>query len=103
MLNVKPIRLVLFAVSFLGLIRFSAAQDVQEPKPQRQGQFYFSWGYNRDWYTKSNIHVMYNNPQTKQQCDFMLFNAVAKDKPDMDRYWQPERLTIPQYDLTAGY
>lgn len=33
----------------------------------------------------------------------MLYNAKANDKPDMWRWWYVDRLTIPQYDLTAGY
>ncbi len=100
--NVKLTKLLLLAVSFLGLIRFSTAQDLTPQKPKRKAQFYFSWGYNRDWYSKSNIHVIYHNAQNTEQLNVMLYDAKAKDKPDMDRYWQPERLTIPQYDLKAG-
>src|SRR5258708_25016299 len=33
----------------------------------------------------------------------MLYNAKAHDKPDMVKYWQVDRLTIPQYDMTVGY
>jgi hypothetical protein len=95
--------LFLFTASYLGLIGHSVAQDSTEPKPRKSGEFYFQWGYNRDWYSKSDIHVYGYDPRSKTNYDFMLFNATAKDKPDMDRYWQIPRLTIPQYDMNAGY
>ncbi len=94
---------LLIAVSFPGLIRFSVAQDLSEQKSRNQGQFYFSWGYNRDWYSKSDIHVYGHDPRSNTNYDFTLYNAKASDKPDMWRWWYIDRLTIPQYDLTAGY
>src|SRR5579871_5344374 len=93
---------LIFTVSFLGLIS-AVAQDVNESTPKKQGEFYFQWGYNRDWYSTSNIHVVYHNAQNTEQCDFMLIHAKANDKPDMDHYWYFDRLTIPQYDMNAGY
>jgi len=90
-------------VSFHGLIGFSVAQDLNEPAPKKRGEFYFTWGYNRDWYSRSDIHVVYRNAQNTESCDFKLFDAKANDKPDMDRFWNFNRLTIPQYDMTAGY
>ena len=90
-------------MSYLGLIRFSVAQDVTDVKPRKQGEFYFSWGYNRDWYTKSDIHVYRHDADPAKSYDFMLYNATAHDKPDMLKYWQVDRLTIPQYDMTVGY
>jgi hypothetical protein len=85
------------------LIRLSVAQDSTEPKPRKPGEFYFSWGYNRDWYSKSDIHIYRHDADPAKSYDFWLHGAKAHDKPDMDRYWDPGRLTIPQYDLTAGY
>jgi len=95
--------LILFTASFLGLIRLSVAQDLIEPKPRKQGEFYFSWGYNRDWYSKSDIHIFRHDADPAKSYDFMLYDAKAHDKPDMWKWWYLERLTIPQYDMTAGY
>ncbi len=95
--------LLLFTASFLGLIRFSAAQDATEQKPKRLGEFYFQWGYNRDWYSKSDIHVYRHDADPTKSYDFMLYDATAHDKPDMTKYWHLDRMTIPQYDLTVGY
>ena len=33
-------------------------------KTERKGEFYFSWGYNKDYYTNSNIYV--NQPALKK-------------------------------------
>lgn len=90
-------------MSFLGLIGLSVAQDVTEPKPRKSGEFYFSWGYNRDWYSKSDIHVYRHDADPAKSYDFWLYDAKAHDKPDMEKYWHPDRLTIPQYDMTVGY
>ena len=100
--------LLLSAVSFLGLIGTAAAQDInvlpkEEKKPHKRGQVYFQWGYNRDWYSRSTIHVYRNDANPANSYDFTLYNAKAHDKPDMWRWWQPERLTIPQYDMYGGY
>ena len=95
--------LLLFTASFLGLIGLSVAQDSTEPKPRKPGEFYFQWGYNRDWYSKSDIHIYRHDADPTKSYDFWLYNAKAHDKPDMEKYWQPDRLTIPQYDMSAGY
>ncbi len=95
--------LLLLTVSFLGLIRSALAQDIIIPKPKKVGELYFQWGYNRDWYSKSNIHVYRHDADPNNSYDFMLFDAVAHDKPDMKQYWHVDRLTIPQYDFTGGY
>ncbi len=90
-------------MSFLWLVRLSVAQDITEPKPKKVGEFYFSWGYNRDWYSKSDIHIYRHDADPTKSYDFMLFDAVAHDKPDMTKYWHLDRMTIPQYDFTVGY
>jgi hypothetical protein len=77
------------------------AQDITAPK--KRGQFYFSWGYNRDWYSTSTIHFVNNNPEAAKNYDFTLYDATAHDKPDMEEYWDLGKLTIPQYDFTIGY
>jgi len=82
-------------------LEIAVAQDSVVIKiPKKRGEIYFSWGYNRDWYTESTIHFV--NTKTDNY-DFTFYNAKAHDKPDMDRYWQPDRLTIPQYDMNFGY
>ncbi len=64
------------------------------------GSVYVNWSYNRDWYTKSDIR--FRNSKSDDY-DFTFHNAVAHDHPSMSDFWKPTNLTVPQYDLTAGY
>ena len=89
--------LLLLSFSFFNI----KAQE--EIVPKKRGQFYFTWGYNRDWYSSSTIHFYNTNPDPAKSYDFTLYDAKAHDKPDMENYWKPDRLTIPQYDMTIGY
>lgn len=71
------------------------------PKQRKiHGTFYVYWGYNRDWYSKSTISF---KNTTTDNYDFTLHNAHASDKPDMENYYKLDQLTIPQYNLHAGY
>jgi hypothetical protein len=68
----------------------------------KKGQAYLSWGYNKEWYTMSDIHV-------KQQSlgnDYTFQAVLGKDKPGWMRdqhnvFQQP--ITIPQYNYRLGY
>lgn len=65
-----------------------------------QGTFYFYWGYNRSAYTKSNLNFVGEN------YDFTLKNAKASDNPypiDLSVYLNPKKITIPQFNIRAGY
>lgn len=60
---------------------------------------YIQWGYNTEWYTKSNIHFRLSNGS-----DFVLHNAKAHDKPDFDAiYKKPFEISIPQYNYRIGF
>lgn len=60
---------------------------------------YIQWGYNTEWYTKSNIHFRMANGD-----NFKLHKAVAHDKPDMDAIWEkPGDISIPQYNYRLGF
>ncbi|MFD2938031.1 hypothetical protein [Spirosoma flavum] len=64
------------------------------------GSFYFTWGYNRDWYTKSTIHF---RNTTTDNYDFTFVNAKAHDRPDLQDFYKITSLTVPQYNLNVGY
>ena len=78
----------------------SAPQAITLPKPKHRGSLYLNWSYNRDWYTKSDIRFKNNK---SDDYDFTFYNARAHDHPSMSDFWKPDNLTVPQYDLTAGY
>ncbi len=60
---------------------------------------YFQWGYNTEWYTKSNIHFTMPNGT-----NFILHNASAHDSPDLDAILKkPGDISIPQYNYRIGF
>jgi len=65
-----------------------------------KGTFYFSWGYNRAWYSKSDIH--FKNSKSDNY-DFTLYKLTAQDrKSDYQDFWTKD-LSIPQYVYRFGY
>jgi hypothetical protein len=63
------------------------------------GNFYLTWGYHNDNYTRSNLH--FKDHQTDNY-NFTLERAKAKDQPDMHDFFHTP-LTVPQYSLNVGY
>jgi hypothetical protein len=60
---------------------------------------YLQWGYNTEWYTKSNIKFNLSNGD-----NFTLIKARAKDKPDLEAiYKSPKNISIPQYNYRLGF
>lgn len=60
---------------------------------------YIQWGYNTEWYTKSNIHITMPNGT-----NFTLHNAKALNRPDLDAiYKEPLDVSIPQYNYRIGF
>jgi len=58
------------------------------------------WGWNRAWYSDSDIHFSGDN------YDFTLDNVIAKDRQtkfDLAIYFHPKWITIPQTNFRLGY
>lgn len=68
-------------------------------KSLKKKHFYFTWGYNRSWYNKSDIHF------TGPGYDFTLYDVVAKDRPTPFgiRYIDPAWISTPQFNFRVGY
>jgi hypothetical protein len=65
-----------------------------------KGNFFFYWGYNRAYYSYSNIHFRGTG------YDFTLRHVKAKDRPSKigaTPYLKIEQITIPQYNYRLGY
>ena len=78
------------------ILLFAKTSDAQKLKITGM---YFQWGYNTEWYTKSNLHFKLNNGS-----DFTLHNVKASDKPDMEGiYESPLDISIPQYNYRIGF
>lgn len=67
--------------------------------PEGKGSFYAYWGYNKDYFSKSDIHF---SDQGSGQYDFTIYNAKATDRPDINKIFKVD-LTIPQYNYGIGY
>lgn len=60
---------------------------------------YVQWGYNIEWYTRSDIHFKMGNGN-----NFTLHDAKAKDKPDFHSIIKnPLEVSLPQYNYRIGF
>jgi hypothetical protein len=64
-----------------------------------KGTFYFAFGYNLDWFTKSTIHF---KDFTTDNYNFTLYSVKAVDRPAIAYIFQ-EDITLPQYSYRIGY
>lgn len=91
----KSSALYFFFVFLLPRTAFSQTKE----KNQRKGEFYFSWGYNTEWYTNSTIHI--SQPSLKNEYSFE--SIEAHDHRGWDEGLLEKQLTIPQYNYRVGY
>jgi hypothetical protein len=84
------------------LFQSKAAKLNPPPRPKnwRKHELYFSWGYNKEWYTRSNVSVS----QPSLGNSFTFKSAIGVDHPG----WENEQfftkaLSIPQYNYRLGY
>lgn len=80
----------------ISIATFSAS--AQRSKKERKKEFYFSWGYNKEWYTKSRIKI--DQPSLGNHYSFI--NIKGHDHPGWDHGLFREELTIPQYNYRIG-
>lgn len=72
--------------------------NAQQKKQQRKKEFYFSWGYNKEWYTNSTVKI--NQPSLNNKYSFI--NIKGHDHPGWDEGIFNLPLTIPQYNYRIG-
>ncbi len=90
--------LVLFSV-FIAQVSLSQNTDLN-PNRTKKGSLYFYWGWNQDWFSKSDLHF------SGADYDFTLKDVVAADRQSdfsIDAYLNPTVMTIPQYNFRIGY
>lgn len=93
---------IIYGSLFLSLN--AKSQEVSECKcgsvfKSGKGSFYLTWGYNLDWYGRSNLHFKGND---FGGYDFTLYHAKAHDNPGLAHIFDSD-LSIPQYVYRAGY
>ncbi|MBS1773038.1 MAG: hypothetical protein JST82_09255 [Bacteroidetes bacterium] len=91
----------IIAFFFLSLLftQQSFAQPGNKTK-KRKHTIYGSWGYNKEWYTRSTIHV--SQPELNNH--YSLRHVTASDRPG----WNTtsifkQNISIPQYNYRLGY
>ena len=92
----KLIVILLLAISSNGYCQTIAKLPYQINK----GSFYAYWGWNRGYYSRSDIHF------TGDSYDFTLKDVLANDRPSdvtSDNYLNPMNLTIAQTQFRLGY
>ncbi len=75
------------------------ASNLIAQKTERKGEFYFSWGYNKEWYTNSNIKIS----QPSLGNAYTLKNTKLTDHPGWDEGLLSTPLSVPQYNYRFGY
>lgn len=76
------------------------AQTVEKPfQPGKKGELYLSWGYNKEWYTASTIHVS----QPSLGNNYKFVKVYAADKPGWNEGIFNKAISIPQYNYRVGY
>lgn len=88
---------VLFTTAFLLQSLLTEAQTKKHK--EHKGEFYFSWGYNKEWYTHSNVHVM----QPSLGNDYKFEHISGHDHIGWDRGLLSIPLSIPQYNYRIGF
>jgi hypothetical protein len=91
-----------FIIFFFGLFTALPAftqSDTTTVHQEKWHRFYFYWGYNREWFSKSTIH--FNGPNY----DFTVYGLQAKDRPTKLGwvYFHPGFFSIPQYNYRVGF
>ncbi len=79
----------------------SAGQTInraEEPE-KHSGTLYFAWGYNSDWFSKSDLHF---EDHSTGNYDFTLYDVKAEDRPNLSHLFDRD-ISIPQYSYRLGY
>ena len=87
---------------FILMMAFASIEfndSAQEKKKERKGEFYFSWGYNKEWYTRSSVRVM----QPGLGNDYKFVGIEGHDHPGWNEGLFHIALSIPQYNYRIGY
>lgn len=79
------------------------SQDIATPSLSKdkkaKGSFYFAWGYNKDWFSRSDIHF---HGSSSDNYEFTLHDVTSKDAPNFNKIFAVD-ISIPQYIYRFGY
>ena len=90
---------IIFFAFLISLSLASGFLHAQQTIPTRKGEFYISWGYNKDWFTRSNVRV--NQPDLGN--NYVFNNILGHDHPGWDDGIFNKAISIPQYNYRIGF
>jgi hypothetical protein len=100
LIGLLPALVMSLGLPFFG---FAQAQPRQQQQQRKKKHFikevYFSWGYNKEWYTNSSVHVS----QPSLGNDYTLQHVKAHDHPGWDDGIFNKAISIPQYNYRLGF
>lgn len=94
LIGLYAILAVVFSLPFVSL-----AQEQPKKKKKLIKEVYISWGYNKEWYTHSNLHVS----QPSLGNDYTMKGVKAHDHPGWDEGLFNKAISIPQYNYRLGF
>src|SRR5215475_2304562 len=89
----------LASVLFVTLIPYFSFAQQEKKKKHFIKEVYFSWGYNKEWYTHSNVHIS----QPSLGNDYTFKGIKGHDHPGWDEGLFSKALSIPQYNYRLGF
>jgi len=90
---------ILVIMGIMVLVMNIAMAQTKPKKKERKGEFYFSWGYNKEWYTQSELHV----DQRAIGNNYVMKGVRANDHPGWNEGIFDRAISIPQYNYRIGY
>ncbi len=89
---------LLMVLTLLFAINFSADAQTKKKK-DKKGEFYFSWGYNKEWYTHSTVSVA----QGQLGNNYKIQNITAHDHIGWNEGIFSLPISVPQYNYRIGF
>jgi hypothetical protein len=92
-------QVLILLLIFSSSVCFSQYRKSKAKRSWSAGTMFFYWGYNRSFYSKSNINF------NGTGYNFTLNDAKAVDRPskEIGTYLSPQKITIPQFNVRVGY
>lgn len=97
--TVKKLLSILFLLT-LFTQGYAQEEQKQEKVSNEFGTFYIGWGYNRSYFTKSDLQII------GRGYDLTFHGIKATDNPSnfrWDVYFNPKFFTVPQFNIRAGF
>jgi len=92
-------RISCWMIVISGLLPLITHAQEQKKKADRRRHLYFSWGYNGDRYTRTDIHIV----QPTFHNDYTFSDIKAQDHKGWDEQFFEKPITVPQYNYRLGW